>query len=254
MQAAPIEGENRKTSPAAVPATTGNLQASIPEIDSTIRGNYQEVYRITDTQTESKVLGTITLAPDLKIVKDQQAISPNIAQPINLEAEKESFPHEETETSKPSARNQANKRSYYEESNSSDDSSISEEIHQEHQERIKRSFAEPVIARALPAVTLDGLLLVHEYSQFIEEKIFGQPIYSGEDRLVFLYDIWSPGFRKITKRTEFKLYESNNPNPCIQRYILNDLDAAKYRVPPGTKYYIRSVTISGTGESSQRSI
>jgi hypothetical protein len=97
MQAAPIEEQNRKVPPAAVPATTEDLQASILRIQSITRGDYREVYRITDTTRESRVLGTITLEPDLKIIKDQQASSINKFQSINFGVDKAAVPSEETE-------------------------------------------------------------------------------------------------------------------------------------------------------------
>jgi hypothetical protein len=255
MRPAPIDGQNRKAPPTAVLTSTEDLQESVRRIQSITRGDYREVYRITDTKTESRVLGTITLEPDLKIIKDQQASSINNVRSINFGVDKTSIPSaetEETEIRESPEPNQSKKRPaqpcFGDSSSSSSDSS--EDIHQEHQRIIKESYQEPTIARALPTVDLHHLLQVHEYSHNIDEKIFGTPVQAGEHRLVFLYDIWSPGFRTIVKRTEFKVYESKNANPCIQRYTITDQQAAKYRVPPGFRYQISSVTIDGTGEQT----
>jgi hypothetical protein len=73
MQPVPTKGKYLKE----VPTKTEDLQASMLRIKSTTRGDYQEVYCITNMKTESRVLGTITLKADLKNIKDQQASSAN---------------------------------------------------------------------------------------------------------------------------------------------------------------------------------
>jgi hypothetical protein len=190
-------------------------------------------------------LGTITLEPDN-------------TRSINFGVDKVSVPSEETketETKKSPEPNQAKKRAYYADSSSSNSSSnslehIHQDIHQKHQKIIKESFQEPTVARALPTVNLSELLQVHECALLNDEKNFGKPIITEIDRLIFLYDIWSPGFKTIVKRTEFKVYESKNANPCIQRYSITNQDAIKYCVPPGSKYYIESVRVNSTGKEN----
>jgi hypothetical protein len=130
-------------------------------------------------------LGTITLEPDLKIIKDQQASSINNVRSINFGVDKASVPSDETKETKtkksPEPSPARNKRDFSVDSTSSDSTNSSDNIHQKHQKIIKKSFQEPTVARAIPTDNLNHLLQVHKYSLVIDEKIFGTPIITGND-------------------------------------------------------------------------
>jgi hypothetical protein len=183
---------------------------------STTTEDPQEVYRITDTATQSTVFGTITLDAKIKIVKVQQDEST-----VTLVPDQAPVSNKET-TNKTKA----------------------EIFNQE-------SYQEPTLAKALTTTKLSQLARHTQIIICIEEEIFGECLSSGSERLVFLNHIESPGFNKVVKRTEFRVYESAKPNPCIQRYALSDKYARRLRVPPGSKYYISNVTVVSTGDPNR---
>jgi hypothetical protein len=182
---------------------------------STTTEDPQEVYRITDTATESTVFGTITLDAKIKIVKVQDESTVGLV----------------PDPAPVSNRNTAIKAE-------------SRTINQE-------SYQEPTLAKALTTTKLIQLARVPEQIIQIKPEVFGQNLSSGYERLVFLNHIESPGFNKVVKRTEFRVYESAKPNQCIQRYALSDKYAKQLRVPPGSKYYISNVTVVSTGDPNQ---
>jgi hypothetical protein len=178
----------------------------------------QEVYRITDTATQSTVFGTITLDAKIKIVKVQQ--------------------DESTVTLVPDQAPVSN---------------IDTAIETESRIINRKSYQEPTLAKALTTRQLSQLTGLPENIVQIEPEHFGDCLSSGYERLVYLFRIESPGFSKVVKRTEFRVYESAQPNPCIQRYALSDKYAKRLRVPPGSKYFISHVTVVSTGDPRQSS-
>jgi hypothetical protein len=193
--------------------------------------SYRQVYRITDTSTQATTIGSILLDPNFTIIADHHALAtPPIAPDSTISEPTNRF-----------------KKRIFDPNDYSDDEDTST-----HPDNITfpewKPFSEPVIARCLGTDDLRQIVKTPEYIIQVNFDTFGTAIRTSDNKVFYKAIIHSPGFATISKTTVFEAYESDNPNPAIQRYTLSKADSKRARVKPDLHYRIASVVVQETGE------